>query len=171
MSVRLETHKGIEIFVRAVTGEFYTNEPSLSAASLPLLYQAIERYLKRRRKAGFAPVKVFLIDSSLRDDDPDEEVIVGISGTNGLLRIAGGGSYNSYGGTLVFLPEEYPSDMIQDLRKMREEIEQLQEKIRKASRYSTHRTGRLDGSEVIERERQFNEALTKEREEDSEAPV
>jgi hypothetical protein len=161
MTVRLDKYKGIEIFV-GNDGQFFTEDQVLTAETLPVLKKLINGHLKEKRKGGLQPTAVILMDNQL-DEDPDEEVILGVSGTNGQLRLKSGGTYSSWGGTLVFLPEEFPADLIEELKNKREAVKKAEDEIRQVARYNSYRGGRLEADRVIELEKEISEALTGEK--------
>lgn len=153
MSVKLDRHKGVQIFV-GMDGEFYCEDPKVSSPSLPILKKQIESFLKKRRKSSFEPIEViFLTMNEL--EDPERETVIGLNGTTGLVRTKDG-HFGTWGGQYLFLPEEFPQAEIDEVIQKQKEVEVLQKKIRQRARYYNNRRTGMEAADLIEKEEELS---------------
>jgi len=156
--MRLDTFKGIDIHVHPDTGEFSSDDPKMEDDSLDGLKKQITAFVKKRRREGFKPIPVVVISAGW-DDPPIRGELLGISGTNGSLRIKGySQSWRSM--DLVFHADRFPEELLKTRDKLQKQLKKAEREIESMA-YKTQSRGRLNATELIQKESQIRKALTK----------
>lgn len=155
--MRLDTFKGIDIHVHTDTGRFSTDDPKMDDDNLDGLKKQITAFVKKRRREGFKPIPVVVVSAGW-DDPPVRGELLGISGTNGSLRIKGYSSgWRSQ--DLVFHADHFPEELFKTREKLQKQLKKAEKQIESMA-YKTQSRGRLNATELIRKEREIRKALT-----------
>jgi len=155
--LRLDTFKGIDINVNPDNGKFYTDDPKMEDMDLVGIKKQITAFVKKRRREGFDPIPVVVIRDF--DEEPVKGNLLGISGTNGCIRLKG---YRPSWGSrdLIFRADEFPSELIKTRNKLKAQLRKSERQIT-ALGYKIDGRGRMNATEVIQAEKKIRKALVR----------
>jgi len=155
--MRLDTYKGIDIHVKPDSGKFCTGDPLMEADNLKEIKKMIRSWITKQRKLGFKPMEAVVIPADF-DGDPVRGTLKGISGMNGSLRMEGLGD-QWHTPRLVFRADKFPEELIRERNDLKNQMEVIEEKIKSIAWENNSHGGRLNATDVIEREQRLSEAL------------
>lgn len=155
--MRLDTFKGIDIYVEPETGKFFTEDPRMEDVGVGGLRKQITAFVKKRRREGFDPIPVVVISDF--DDEPIRGDLTGVSGTNGGIIVKGytpGWRHSD----LIFLADAFPEGLFEIRNKHKKQLKKTEREIRRLG-YEFQGRGRLNATEVIQKEAELKKALTR----------